>query len=666
MLNEKQAQLESEVERMEALFHSADYFALEERARAFTSSYPLIGFGWSVLGTALQLQNKDALAAIEQAATLLPDDQTAHNNLGDALMVVGQPRRAVDCYRDALTINEDTAAVHNNLGNALSALGEYDLAHASYLRAQQIQPGFAEAYFNQAIAFSEQRRIDPAEVCLRKALELKPEYAEAYIQLGSILKESGRTDEAESCCRIGLTFRPDFAEAHSNHGAILDDLGRVVEAAAAFQRAIQHSPDFAAAHSNLLFHNSHSEHITASELFKAHQEFAERFEASLIPKWLPHINNRDPNRVIRVGFVSGDLRSHAVASFFEPLLAYLVQCETFSLYAYSNGPYEDSVTQHLKTNIPHWRQISGKPDDVVAQMVRDDFIDILIDLSGHTAFNRLLTFARKPAPVQASWIGYAGTTGLSAMDYYIGDHYWLPQGRFENQFTEKIVRLPANALFLPSTGSPNVSTLPALRNGYLSFGSFNQLRKLTPTVIAVWSRVLRAIPNSRMLLAAMPVAGENPMVVEMFAREGISRDRLSFYPRAQMQDYLALHHLVDISLDTFPYPGATTSCNALWMGVPTVTLVGETPVSRVGAVLQNHAGLSQFIAINHADYVAKSVYWADHFNELAAIRGETRARFANSAMGRPDLIGAAIEQAFRRMWQRWCAGRAPESFEVSG
>ncbi|QTN26108.1 tetratricopeptide repeat protein [Rhodoferax sp. AJA081-3] len=666
IFNEERAHLETAAAEMEALYNIADYAALEIRALAFTDQYPNIGFGWSVLGTALQLQSKDAVEANEKAVLLLPDDAVAHMNLGDALMATNQPQRAVASYKAAIDLKGGNPALHTNLGNALTAVGAFAEAHANYIAAQQLQPDFAEAYYNQAIAYSEQRSLDNAEVCLRQAIKLKSNHATAYIQLASLLKDSGRAEEAEACCRRGLEFRPDFAEAHSNHGAILDDLGRVEEAAAAFQRAIQLMPNFATAHSNLLFHYSHSENISPQDLYKAHLDFAERFETPLISQWSSHPNNRDPNRIIRMGFVSGDLRVHAVASFFEPILAHLARCTKLSLYAYNNSPYEDTVTQRLKSNISHWRQIAGQSDDAVAQMVRDDCIDILIDLSGHTAYNRLLTFARKPAPIQASWIGYAGTTGLSAMDYYFGDQYWLPRGRFEDQFSEKIVRLPANALFLPFVGAPDVNVLPALRNGYLTFGSFNQLRKLTPTVIAVWSQILRAIPNSRMLMAAMPVAGENSMLVDMFAREGIARERLSFHPRAHMQDYLALHHQVDVSLDTFPYPGATTSCHALWMGVPTVTLVGSTPVSRVGAVLQNHAGLPQFIASNRAEFVAKSVYWAEHFDELAAIRADTRIRFGHSAMGQPDMIGAAIEQALRQMWQRWCAGHAPESIDVLG
>ena len=300
----------------------------------------------------------------------------------------------------------------------------------------------------------------------------------------------------------------------------------------------------------------------------------------------------------------------------------------------------------------------------MAQLVREDSIDILIDLSGHTAHNRLLVFVRKPAPVQASWIGYAGTTGLASMDYYFGDPYWLPVGKFENQFSEKIIRLPATGLFQPFSEAPDVNPLPAYKNGFLTFGSFNLLRKLTPSVIAVWSQIMRAAPSSRMLLGAMPEAGDNVTLIDQFARHGIERGRLSFHQKMPTTDYLRLHHQVDVCLDTFPYPGGTTSCHALWMGVPTVTRVGDTPVSRVGALLQNHAGLTQFIANGEDEFVARAAYWVSNFDELALIRNTLRTRFAESAMGQPELVGTAFQKALRTMWHRWCDGDPPVAFDV--
>ena len=324
----------------------------------------------------------------------------------------------------------------------------------------------------------------------------------------------------------------------------------------------------------------------------------------------------------------------------------------------------DEATKRIQAHFKHWHSIANLSDAGLAQQIRTDGIDILIDLSSHTANNRLLCFAQRPAPVQISWIGYGGTTGLSSMDYYLADRFFLPPGRFDDQFTEKIVQLPASAPFMPFIDSPPVNDLPASGNGNLTFGSFNLPRKLSPSVVALWSELLRALPNSKMVLGAMPKAGSNELLIEWFAREGIISERLIFYPKCQVREFLALHHSVDICLDTFPYSAGTTGCHALWMGVPTLTLAGDVPLSWMGASIQIHAGLEKFVAHSKAEFVKKGVYWSERIAQLAEIRRGLRERFAQSAMGQPELIATALDYALRTIWQRWCAGLPAESFEV--
>jgi protein O-GlcNAc transferase len=657
-------QIESDAAKLEALYHDANYPGLEVFARQFTERYPFVGFGWSVLGVALRLQNKDALDAIRQAATLLPGDAAAHSNLGDELQAIGRHEEAIESYISAMSIDDGIAELHNNLANSQKALRQMDRARAGYANALRLKPDLAEAYLNQGVIFNELGEFALAEESLRRAIRIQPESAEAYIELAATLKHTGRPAEAEKVCRTGLQKRPDMIAAYNNLAAILDDLGRSAEAEVAFRHAAELAPDIAHVHSNLLFHISHSNDISATELFREHQLYAERFEKPLQQSLSPHGNARDKDKVLKVGFVSGDFRHHAVANFIEPVLTHLRQSPEVSIYAYSNNSCEDAVTRRIQSSVHNWRLIDGKSDEFVAQLVREDCIDILIDLSGHTAHNRLLVFARKPAPLQASWIGYAGTTGLTSMDYYFGDPYWLPVGKFEDQFSEKIIRLPATGLFQPFSEAPDVSPLPACKNGFLTFGSFNLLRKLTPSVIAVWSQIMRSAPRSRMLLGAMPEAGDNAALIEQFAHHGIESDRLYFHQKLPTADYLHLHHQVDVCLDTFPYPGGTTSCHALWMGVPTVTRVGDTPVSRVGATIQNHAGLTQFIANDKDEFVARAANWASNFDELALIRKTLRTRFVESPMGRPELVGAAFQKALRTMWHRWCDRDAPAAFDV--
>jgi predicted O-linked N-acetylglucosamine transferase (SPINDLY family) len=419
------------------------------------------------------------------------------------------------------------------------------------------------------------------------------------------------------------------------------------------------------AHSNLLFCLNHSETLSAQALFAEHRRFADRFEAPLRANWPQHNNSRNPERCLQVGFVSGDLRKHPVAQFLEPALAQLAQYPQLSLHAYYNHTIEDSVSQRLRGYLTHWHSIAGLSDAALAQKIREDGIDILYDLSGHTAKNRLLTFARKPAPLQVSWIGYPGTTGLSAMDYYQSDRFLFPDGRFDDQFIEKIVRLPAASAFLPSKDAPPVNALPALSNGYMTFGSFNRLSKISRSVVALWAQLLRALPDSRMLLGAMPQDGQNQTLIEWFAQEGIARERLDFHVRSDMERYLGLHHQVDICLDTFPYNGGTTTFHALWMGVPTLTLAGHTLAGWAGASILRHVGLEAFAAHDAADFVQKGLSWAGNLAALSDIRTGLRERYAKSARGQPAVVAASMERALRIMWQRWCAGLPTESFEVS-
>ncbi|SFC75514.1 Glycosyl transferase family 41, partial [Polaromonas sp. OV174] len=323
-----------------------------------------------------------------------------------------------------------------------------------------------------------------------------------------------------------------------------------------------------------MFSISQNEAVDAAALFAEHCRFGAQFEAPLRAQWPQHGNSREPARCLQVGFVSGDLYNHAVASFIEPVLVHLAAYASLSLHAYANHPTDDSVTQRLRGHVKHWHPVVGLSDAALAEKIRADGIDILIDLSGHTSKHRLLSFVRKPAPVQVSWIGYPGTTGLSSMDYYLSDRFILPPGQFDHQFTEKLVYLPANAPFLPAAYAPLVNDLPALSHGYLTFGSFNRPSKISRAVIALWSQLLRALPDSRMVLGAMREDDQYDTLTAWFAEERIARERLDFHPRSGMRNYLALHHQVDVCLDTFPYNGGTTTYHALWMGVPTLTLAG--------------------------------------------------------------------------------------------
>lgn len=538
--------------------------------------------------------------------------------LGAVYQAQKRYEESLHATRHAIALLPGDAATHNNLGTALLKLG---------------------------------RHID-AEAAFRRALAIAPHYAKSLSNLGSLLTLRGKLVEAEVCCRSALKSEPSYSSAHINLGHTLELQGRLSEAQASYRAALTITPEMAVVHTNLLHCLSLDVAVEPHQLFAEHLAFGEQFEAPLRAGWQAHNNSKDPARCLQVGFVSGDLYNHAVASFLEPVVEVLARRQSLSLHAYYTNTVEDAVTQRLRNYFPYWYAVASLSDADLANKIRADGIDILIDLSGHTSYNRLLTFAHKPAPIQATWLGYPGTTGLQAMDYHLCDQFYVPP-ELAWQFTEKSAFLPATAIFQPNEHAPPVNSLPALVNGYITFGSFNRPNKLNSSVIVLWSMLLRNIPNARMVLGAIPEESQDALI-QSFATEGIEPSRLAFYPRSNMPDYLALHHQVDVCLDAFPYGGGTTTLHAAWMGVPTLTLAGDTPPSRAGATLMNHLGLAGFIATSIEDFVSKGDYWAEHLDEMAALRVQMRARFNASALSQPEPFADSLEATLRAMWQRWC------------
>ena len=636
--------------------------------RSAVAIKPNFAVAWANLGNALRRLGKseEARGSIRKALELDPNNARAHSSLGNALKDLGLFDDAVASHRRALQLRPDVAETHSNLGDALRDLGQFEDAVASCRQALKIDPNCVTAYNNLGNALAALGRAQEAVSCYRQGLEIKSDFVQLHFNLGKVLRDFGRPAEAVVSYRRAIEIHPDYVDAHNNLGNALLDLGQLAAAAECYRRALMLKPDFSNAHASLLFCLSHQEAIGAQVLFAEHCSFGEKVEAPLRAAWPPQRNVRDPARCLQVGFVSGDLRDHAVAGFLEPLLAHLAASAGLSLHAYYNHATEDSVSARLRTHIKHWHRIASLSEAALAQRIIDDEIDILIDLSGHTAENRLLTFARKPAPVQASWIGYPGTTGLTAMDYYLADRHFLPQAEFDSQFIEKLVYLPANAPFMADRTAPAVNALPALHSGHVTFGSFNRISKLSRSTVRAWAQLLRALPDSRMLLGGMPRDHEYDWLVEWFVQEGIARNRLRTYPRCETPEYLALHHEVDMCLDTFPYAGGTTTSHALWMGVPTLTLAGHTPPGRQGAAMLGQVGLEAFVAKDADDFLRKGLYWAKDLAALAAVRSGLRQRLAQSPACQPEVIAAALERALRSMWQRWCAGLPPASIDVSG
>lgn len=554
---------------------------------------------------------------------------------------------------------EKTSASDLERAMALYQEGRYleleSLAH----RMVQVTPGDGNAW--KTLGIASHLLGKDAIPALEKAAGLLPQDAEIHNNLAVTLEAAGRLKQACESYVHAISIAPNYPEAYSNLGNALQKRGLHEEAIGCYRKAVDLKPGCAKSLSNLLYYLTQYDGVAPQALREEHEAFSSRFENP--GRWPKHSNRKDPERPLRIGFVSADLRSHPVATYFEPVLAELARSPQLVLHVYSNSPVEDEVTARIRTHAASWNQVSGWTDSALQDKILSDGIDILIDLSGHTGGNRLSLFVSKPAPVQASWLGYPATTGLRAMDYYLADAHFLPLEGFSQQFTEHLVHLPANAPFQGPIQAPEVNLLPATHQP-LTLGSFNSLGKVRRPVVALWGEVLRALPQSRMLIAGMPEEGSFERLLEWFAAEQIDRGRLEFQRRCDMTSYLQMHHRVDLCLDTFPYTGATTTCLALWMGVPTVTLAGATGAGRPGAAVMGHLGLDNFIAYSQAEFVHHALDWADHLGELGELRKTLRQRFQACALGRPDLIAQGLEQALREMWQRWCRGEDASPIQV--
>lgn len=547
--------------------------------------------------------------------------------------------------------------------------GRFGDARAHALALTERMPGSGLGWKVLGAFVCAEGRIADALPLLHTSVRLLPQDPEALSNLGIALVRLERYDEAEGFLRRAIDLDPNLAASHYRMGMKHALEGRFAEAVESIRRAMAlggdgSTEDEKLGYSNLLFSLCHLPAVDAESLYAEHCRAGERFERTVRSKWPQHANSRDAGRTLRVGLVSGDFRDHAVAYFLEPVLRELSRSRQLELIAYYNHTIEDANTQRFRGLVKGWRQVQALSDAQLAQKVIDDRIDILVDLAGHTGFSRLGAFAYKPAPVQVSWLGYVGTTGLHAMDYTMSDRHYLPPEQFAWQFTEKLVFLPAMAPFAPVESAPPVNPLPALQTGSLTFGSFNRIGKLNTETFESWCRLLRALPTAKMIVVTVPPGPRRDWLIEQFEQRGVERQRLTLYERCSLDAYLALHHQVDLCLDTQPWTGGTTTNHALWMGVPTLTITGATPASRISAALLGQVGLEAFIAANDAELVEKGRYWAANLAELARLRAELRSRIERSPLRRADRIAAAIESAFRTMWQRWCARLPPQSFDA--
>lgn len=596
-----------------------------------------------------------AVECFGRALTVEPHNAVFHNSLGTAYLALGKPSEAAANSRRALEIKPDYAEAHYNLANALKRQGKLGEAVAHYRRALAVQPDYAEAHNNLGNTLADQGNPSDAVACYRRALEIKPDYAEAHNNLGISLADQGKLDEAIASYQRALQISPDDAETHNNLGHVHKRQGNLEGATACYQRALQIRPDSAEVHGNLLLVEHYRSGVTPARLADAHAEWDRRHAASLKGCRQPFGNTREPDRPLRLGFVSSDLRRHPVAYFFVRCLEALrsERCETV---CYSGAARKDDLTERIAAAAGTWRDVRGLPDEALAAQIRRDGIDVLFDLAGHTAGNRLLVFARKAAPVQVTWIGYAGTTGLPAIDYLFADRFHVPEGA-EVHYPERVVRLPGiRFCYDPPDEAPPVGPLPALGAGHVTFGSFNNPAKITPEVVASWAEILRRVPNARLILKyrGLDDRGTSRRYLQMFADHKVAPAQIELRGWSAYAQMLAEYHEIDLALDPFPFCGAATSAEALWMGTPVVTCPLETFSSRQTLAILSSVGLTETVASDLSHYVDLAVGLARDLPHLANLRATLRNRLAISPLCDGPRFAAAFMEAVRGVWQEWC------------
>jgi protein O-GlcNAc transferase len=624
--------------------------ALELNPR-YLEAYNNLGSSLNALG-----RLEEAKGAFKKALAIRPDFAEACNNLGATLFDQGLFEEAEARYRQAVKYRPDYAQAHYNLGITLNELGRVEEAVESYRRALQYLPDYPDCYNNLAFALNYLGRSAEAEGELVKALALAPDHVELLNNLGLTLHDLNRPEEAEAALMRVLAIKPDHVEALNNLGIVLMELSRPSQAEASFRKALAIEPDNHKVYDSLLFSMNYSAGKTAADLYRdarAFGEIATRKAGSAFTSWEcpPH-----PAR-LRVGMVSGDFRNHPVGYFLEGLLGRL-DPSRIELIAYSTNHFDDELTARIKPFFSAWKTLSGKSDPQAAELIHGDGVHVLLDLAGHSASNRLTMFARRPAPVQASWLGYSGTTGLAEMDYLLGDPHVTPEG-VENFLTEKAWRLPECYICLtPPDAGLEVSPPPCAATGAITFGSFNNLAKMNDEVVSVWARILGELPGSKLLLMTKLLndAQVCAAVRRRFAGAGIDGDRLMLEGTSTRELVLAGYRRVDIALDTFPYTGTTTSAEALWMGVPVLTRRGDGFLSRVGESIVANVGLAGWIAEDDADYISKAVAHASAPEGLAALRGRLRVQALASPLFDIDRFARNFEAALWGMWEEKTGG----------
>jgi predicted O-linked N-acetylglucosamine transferase (SPINDLY family) len=606
-------------------------------------------------------QFNKARVVCEKLCKTYPNDVEAWLTYAGIYAQLGMIPKVVECCKKVIKLQPENVMAHYNLGIAYNSIGNFEQAEISFLNALQFNPHMYKAGIALGQVIMTQGRVDEAINLYTSLLSGASGKIHEVIQLANInlslaLNTQKRFIEAEEACKKVLEINPNSTEALNNLGQTLKEQGDLVAATEAHRKAVNIQPTFVKAHSNLLLDLNYLADVDTEMVFNEHSRWGTRHcpVSQIKQNW---INDRDPGRCIRVGYVSPDFRAHSVILF----IAGLIEAHNrgnVEVFCYSSVENPDAWTSRISETADHWRVVNAIDNIQLAALVKEDKIDILVDLAGHTAGNRLLAFASKPAPIQVTWLGYPNTTGVKAIDYRLTDRWADPPGRSDVLHMETLVRLPQGFLcFQPLHDSPAVNDLPMRDSGQITFGCFNNSAKINSDVVSLWAKLLIEVPGSRLLLKSKQLSelALRKRYLSEFEQEGVDPERIEIYGSiASTIDNLSLYHQVDLALDPFPYNGTTTTCEALWMGVPVIVLEGNSHAARVGVSILTNVGLPELIAQTSDNYVRIASELVRNPDYLVKLRLDMRERMQNSPLLDTDSFVKNIEAAYQKMWVKYC------------
>jgi predicted O-linked N-acetylglucosamine transferase (SPINDLY family) len=588
---------------------------------------------------------------LHRAIASAPDNADYRFSLGTILANTGRPEDAIPCFEEAIRLRPDAVEAYRHLAVVLHAVGKHAEGLAASITVTELSPSEPQAFLDLGNTLQKLGRLKDAEAAFGRAVQLAPQAAGALINLAMVRRDQGRPVDAEEPARRAVEIDPTMSQAWFTLGSALYRQARHFEAAEYLRKAIGLNPEDDDPWHALMFGMMYSDNWSAREIFEVHREWGKRLPAPAHRPIEPL--HRRPGHRLRIGYLSADYRRHAIAHFVEAPLRHHDRAG-FEVYCYHTDGRTDEMTERLKALSDHWRSLAARPDEEVEQAIRTDKIDILVDLSGHTDGNRLRMLARRLAPVQVTYLGYPNTTGVPAIDYRITDASADPPGEADNLHTEKLVRLPEAFLcYVPPTDAPEVAASPSIQNGFITFGSFNNFAKLSPTVLGLWSEILAAVPNSKLAIKAAGLrdSGLRALLLDMLGRAGIDDERVEVMsPTLDHCEHMEAYASVDIALDTFPYHGTTTTFDALWMGVPVITLVGDRHASRVGLSILACMELTELIAYTSQQYIDAAVQLAAKPERLQHYRQTLRTRLAASSLMDGKTFTSRLEQSYLQFW----------------